>query len=230
MVVLHKPGLIYIHIPKCGGTSVAEALAESAHDAPFSLGNISGHVNDGDRQPPFKKHMTALECREVFEVLSWPWEAYYKFAIIRNPWKILHSDYYYCQASYQKIREVKDGWPGWLAQRYEHFVKKCEQAHSLSFPEFCHWLYSNPMDVKSFTETYCQDKSGSDLVDFIGRQESLEQDFHHVCNAVGITCPTLPWINTSTNQRDYRVDYTEDLRKFVGNLFEYDIKRFHYEF
>jgi len=69
--------LIFIHVPKTGGTSVAAALE-------FPL---------PDPQQKIAKHYTALTIRQFLPPEIW--DNAYKFAFVRNPWDRLYSHYQY---------------------------------------------------------------------------------------------------------------------------------------
>jgi len=68
---MHKHKLIFIHIPRTGGTSVLK----------FMTGRMSGR----DHSPWFQYR---ISC-------SWAFEHYFKFAIVRNPWDRFVSLYKY---------------------------------------------------------------------------------------------------------------------------------------
>ena len=76
---------------------------------------------------------------------------------------------------------------------------------------------------------YIMDETGKPLVDFIGRYENLEEDFHTICVRIGIPTPPLPHLNSSIH-RNYRRYYDEDAKRFVADNYGADIDRFGYRF
>ena len=76
---------------------------------------------------------------------------------------------------------------------------------------------------------YIMDETGNALVDFIGRYENLEEDFHTICVRIGIPTPPLPHLNPSMH-RNYRAYYDEDAKRLVAEHYAADIDRFGYSF
>ena len=94
------------------------------------------------------------------------------------------------------------------------------------------------------------DETGRLLVDFVGKFETLQQDFDQVCQHLGFDESTLPHVNSSDKKsrelrrtlrnRLYRngenelssyVDfYDDETRKFVTDLYRLDIENFRYSF
>ena len=94
------------------------------------------------------------------------------------------------------------------------------------------------------------DESGRLLVDFVGKFETLQQDFDQVCQQLGFDESILPHVNSSDKKsrelrrtlrnRLYRngenelnsyVDfYDDETRKFVTDLYRVDIENFGYSF
>jgi hypothetical protein len=66
--------------------------------------------------------------------------------------------------------------------------------------------------------------------DFVGRQESLEDDLHQVYDHLGLAWTPLASVNISPGHLDYREVYTPASRQRVAELFEADLAAFGYEF
>jgi len=75
MPLLNDKNLIFIHVPKCAGTSVSDSLNMS----------LLGHYTAEKRVAQQPKHPHIGE------------RGYTSFAIVRNPWDRLVSAYEYCQ-------------------------------------------------------------------------------------------------------------------------------------
>ena len=94
------------------------------------------------------------------------------------------------------------------------------------------------------------DETGRLLVDFVGKFETLQQDFDQVCQYLGFDESILPHVNSSDKKsrelrrtlrnRLYRngenelssyVDfYDDETREFVTDLYRVDIENFGYSF
>lgn len=90
------------------------------------------------------------------------------------------------------------------------------------------------------------------MVDFVGRFESLQNDFDRVCEKIGLPQSEIPHINSSRGQANdkassgslipwrrrptfpsfstYQDYYDDESRELVAQLYEADIDRFGYEF
>ena len=72
------------------------------------------------------------------------------------------------------------------------------------------------------------DRDGQVLIDFVGRYESLVDDFAFICRQIGVEA-TLPRANAG-DRTDYRDYYTPALADRVGEAFRSDVEGFGYTF
>jgi hypothetical protein len=101
-----------------------------------------------------------------------------------------------------------------------------------SFERYLEWVIDTPSPyAKGATKLQKEvltDGAGKLLVDFVGRYETLAQDFAQVCQTLKITAQ-LPHVNKSVHH-DYRAYYTERTRRMVADHFAADIELFGYTF
>ncbi len=141
----------------------------------------------------------------------------FSFAFVRNPWDRLVSAYYY----------LLDGGNG---REDEAWLKENRLDH-LSFDGLVEWLtperlYSNVL-FRPQTDFVC-DWSGSVAVDFVGRFESLIDDFHAVRLRLGLEAE-LPHVNQTRNRPPPTECYTDDTSRQVGELYRRDAECLGYE-
>jgi hypothetical protein len=140
-------------------------------------------------------------------------KVYYKFAFVRNPWD-------------------------WHVSMY-HFIlsEPTHTKHSLvksfgNFKNYLEWVIATPhpfaKGATKFQKDALTDGAGKLLVDFVGRYETLAQDFDRVCQTLNITTH-LPHVNKSAHQ-DYRDYYDARTRQMVADHFAEDIALFGYSF
>jgi chondroitin 4-sulfotransferase 11 len=72
------------------------------------------------------------------------------------------------------------------------------------------------------------DTSGEILVDFVGRFENFEQDFHRVCDR--LKCKAELPHKKKSERGDYQSYYDRESRDIIGDWFRKDIDRFGYKF
>lgn len=200
---------IFIWIPKCAGTTIARTV---------------------------KKHKVLIETTNnpKFSLPSTDkaYDNYFKFCFVRNPWD----------------RTVSN-WKMFSTWRKPHGAK------NLSFPQFISFLHEevelkqikaidwgkNAKNINhryamrnhsaSFLNPFYQafDENQNVLVDFIGRFESLQEDFNKICEIINIPLVKLPHHN-STKRKHYSEYYNKETREMVRQRYARDIEYFGYEF
>jgi len=133
-------------------------------------------------------------------------DTYFSFAIIRNPWDWQVSLYFYI---------LKD---------INHFQNKFINRIG-SFDEYIRWRCAEEV---RFQKDFVYSENGELLVDFVGRFESIEDDFRIICDRICIEA-RLPRLNAS-NHKNYRQYYTDETCELVRQAFEPDINLFSYDF
>lgn len=161
---------------------------------------------------PFQ-HRTALELRDAMGARRWA--SRFSFAFVRNPWDKVASHYHF------RLKTNQTG----LADRCLGFAEWVRRAYGDHDPT----LYDQAKMFMPQTEWIC-DSEGRQIVTFVGRFESLERDFAHVCAQIGRAHVQLPHVKSSRTRDDYRRAYDDAARETVGRVFASDIARFGYTF
>ena len=226
-----KPfNFIFVHIPKTAGRSVEL----------FFLNKLGlNRENEADREelliikndepakgPEKLSHLSAVEYVQCGHISQQDFSSSYKFSFVRNPWARLVSEYRY--RNFPGHRSFKDFVmnklpPPGRDDKYRHIMPQTEM------------LY---------------DETGRLLVDFVGKFETLQQDFDQVCQQLGFDKSILPHVNSSDkksrelrrtlrnllyrngeNELSRYVDfYDAEAREFVTGLYRVDIENFGYSF
>lgn len=217
MLISHTHRFIFFHVAKTGGLSVRAALEAYAQE-PEQFKIKRPPKFKGEKPNPFYEvwealllHTTAADARQELPLALF--DSYYKFAFVRNPWDWQVSMYHF------------------ILKETTHVKHRLVKAMS-GFEEYLDWVMATP---KPFPKGACKfqsdaisDAAGNLLVDFVGRYETLTQDFTQVCQTIGIAA-MLPHVNQS-NHRDYRAYYNADAKAKVAAHFAADIERFGYTF
>jgi len=135
------------------------------------------------------------------------WSSYFKFSFVRNPWERFIS----CAFFKNRTR------PFFLAhpRRYAKLI--------LDSPRTMAGLFYRPQ------ATFLSDAGGRLAVDHVGRLESLQQDFDHVCRQVGLPLSALAHLNQS-HHGPPGCYYDDELKVKVERYYEQDIRSFGYRF
>jgi hypothetical protein len=203
---------LFIHIWKTGGESVVAALRESC---PLYFSNR--YINKAIRVAPKPaqavlgwrarlvcgQHFTAEEVRR--QMPPDRFDGAFKFTFVRNPWDWQVSNYAYgfqtkAHGQHRIIRELGS------------FEKYIRYQYEQRAPAQCSFIFG---------------ADGKRLVDFVGRTENLDEDFHKICKTIGLEAQ-LPLLNVSNRRRDWRSYYTEETRALVAELFRGDLEEFGY--
>ena len=217
MLLSIKYNFLFVHIAKTGGTSVRAALQTLRWRDPWyypqflcsRLSHLAGH-RLGSKFPRHARIIAAREMlpEEFFQQL-------FKFAMVRNPWDLQVS-------SYHHIRRERP-----------HLLE-----HIKDFDQFIRWKLDPERPYQFHIDTsiqsqldYLVDLHGKLLVDYIGRYESLQQDFAHICQVIGAPQLRLPHKRKASDRRqDFRSYYSDALAERVGDYFRRDIESLDYRF
>lgn len=158
------------------------------------------------------EHKTAQE--KIRELGLPAWQNKFTFSFVRNPWDRVVSHYHY------RVETDQTG----LATRTISFTEWVFRAYAAHDPAY--------YDVPKFfmpQSNWLLDDKGDLLVDFVGRFESLENDFDMIRERLHRTDIVLPHVKKSQHDH-YRSYYNEATKKIVETWFSADIKRFGYCF
>ena len=197
MVISERNRCIFVHIQKTGGSSLEAVLR--ANDP-----GIGSSLHEG------RRHLFARQIRPL--VGEERWDAYFKFAFVRNPWDRLVSWYHMC---------VQVPQPNAFAR----YVRACAP----TFEAFVTQATTGMGERTTYNQVdYVTDEAGAQIVDFVGRYESLREDFAHVRDRLALPFD-LPHVNRS-DHRHYRDYYSPATRDIVAQRFARDIAYFGYAF
>jgi len=221
---------IFVHIPKTAGRSVEMFFMNKLglnREIEADREKLLIIDNDDPAKGTVKlSHLSAAEYVQCGHISRQEFSRYYRFSFVRNPWARLVSEYRY--RNFLSHRSFKDFVmnklpPPGRDDKYRHIMPQTEM------------LY---------------DKAGSLLVDFVGKFETLQQDFDRVCQQLGFDESSLQHVNSSDKKsrelrrtlrnflyrngenklRSYVDFYDVETREFVTNLYRVDIENFGYSF
>jgi hypothetical protein len=229
-LVNHEYQCIFVHIPKVAGTSI-KAFLEERDSARQQRDPMPFKVDDFKFDPP-PPHLRATDHVKYGFVTASQFETYFKFAFVRNPWERLVSEFLY------RRHPLRFDFKTFVFERLPKPAWSDEYCHIIPQYDFLH------------------DEQGRLAVDFVGRFETLSDDFSTVRERIGLPRTSIPHLNrffdhkkirspsdlanrvrylTSRKRRrntheNYRDYYDTETREFVAELYRNDIETFGYRF
>lgn len=204
MPVDHDRNLLFVHIPKTGGTTILTLLSLWNKERSPDFQKLFGDFGTVDLQ-----HLTLSQTAQFLTPLEF--SSYFKFAFIRNPWDRAVS------AAQWRRRFREDG-----VRDLRDFVEWAERVNQRG-PE-------RASDVHALPQTaFLSDQDGG-TVDAIGRFESFDADLRKILGDRVALPASLPHKLERPDRRSYRDFYTPDLQERIDRLYADDIRRFDYSF
>lgn len=201
-MISHKHKFIFVQIPKTGCTSVANALAEYC----INTSRLKNHFT-------YSEYLNNKTKREKVN------KDYFSFAFVRNPFDRLVSQFKYSgMAVWGKVGPTN------LDFTFQHYVKYIV-AQNLRFSNH---RYNSKLK-KTGDEDWSQLQFVGDDVGFIGKFETLQEDFNTICDKIGIPQKQVPHLN-KTKHKHYTEYYDDETRQIVADKYAKDIKYFGYKF
>ena len=207
---------IFIHIPKTGGTSVAQALGK---DRGYFGHNSIRQIIDGScdyAQPLVEvamKRDVSLE-KQVMDTFS--------FSVVRNPWDRLVSWFFCIQTTAN---------PEYCNHYGQNFKEWVMNGHMQIHEEQVQFFGSGRVSNVFSQSEWLVDFSGKIVVDTIIRFEELETEWKSIMKK--LNAEDLPHVNKSILRNiNYREHYDNEMLDYIDstNIFQEDIKNFNFVF
>lgn len=219
MIVSYAHRCIFVHIPKTGGSALAQALAAVA--GPEDL-----LIDDGPaaraRKPALRRRLRQVSPRgRVWKhsrladieglVPRADFARFCVVTILRNPWERL--------ASYYHWLRVQD-----FAHPHVVLSRRVGFAGFLADPGVAASFRASP------AASYIRDGAGIEHCAFWLRQERLTEDACRLADMLCVDLPPLEHVNASARPADWRRAYTPEAMAQVAAICAEDIARFGYRF
>ena len=199
-MINHEKKFIFIHIPKCGGSSIEYTLFNdeikkkyNSHKGKWPLGFMTKQETEQWMDGSLENSAQHKYLNEFDKKLQ---KQYFSFTFVRNPWSKCLSEFLYTK----KITKVCENFSVFLLKKG---FKKYHMEQQIDFI--------------------------NDNIDYIGRFENLQRDFNVVCDKIGIPRQQLPCKNKSEHKH-YTEYYDEETKQIVAQKYAKDIEYFGYEF
>lgn len=201
MFVSTKPPLIYVHVPRTGGTSMKNALL-TAKVPRKKLRGVYMHSSLKD---------ICAELKDEFVRSAW------KFGVVRNPWSRMVSRYLFLRTMCRV----------WGPERPIGEHGQIYAAHGVTFREWLLRLKAPKFGVHSLDLRPQADLVQG--ADYVGRFEDLNTVTQVVSQHIGRSIE-LKRQNAVRHVKPYADYYDVGTRWYVGHMFQRDIEEFGYTF
>lgn len=207
MLISDSHQFVFVHIRKAAGTSLRQILQQVSLPKNnhwwYKLLSRGGLAVDYHNYS-FRKHANLIEAERSMPADKFA--GYFKFAVVRNPWDRLVSEYEYIktQPTHSRFKRIE----------------------AFSFTEFVEFQAKRPA---AHQINALRLKNGEIGCDYIGKLETLDESLEVIAKFTGLNFEQLPHIN-KIKRRDYRSYYDDDLVSRVESLWSDDIRNFDYQF
>jgi len=205
-MICHRFRTIFVHIPKTGGQSVEQVFLDKMRLSWETRAPLLMRENIDPRLGPDRlDHLYASEYVRLGHVAPIDFDSYFKFAIVRNPWERLVSEYKF-------IARPEVAFSDFILKRFPAGGSSDRGRHVA--PQ---WRF------------IC-DQSKAVIVDKVIRFENLKEELENTFRQIFGDATELPHINASKDKRDYRTFYSQPTLDFVANFYREDIELLGYKF
>lgn len=245
MIISHKYKFIFTTPRKVASSSIQIALAK--HCGPddiitpmFYKKSVDGEgVQPIDYARNFDGYFNHMKPYRIKQKIGRDvWDEYFTFSVVRNPWDMLVSRYFWIK----KGAPPNTGVLGALKKiarsplnidKYGLLVhaiwRELSGKHLKPDDSFEVFMKKLPSNISNTAHYF--DSRGNENLDFVLRFENLDEDYKTLCEKIGVPHEPLPKLKTrSRESRDYRDMYTPELRDWVAKEYALEIERFGYTF
>jgi len=205
-MLCHTFRTIFVHVPKTAGQSIEMVFLNKLNLTWHQRAPLLLRPNrDPTQGPPRLAHLYADEYVTCGHTSAEDFAAYFKFAVVRNPWARAVSEYKFAYQPRMTFGPFLDN----------------VVAHRRAVVEERH------IDPQ---RRYLAAEDGRILVDWVLRYETLADEFLEVSRRIFGETVTLPKVNVSRDRADYRTFYDDDGRQLIADIYRDDIETFGYQF
>ncbi len=215
-MIFFKKKIIFVHIPRCGGTTIEKNLWQNEFNKSFDFDEtdekhlLQGFIDKYRNKYQFDglQHLTFHNIKKIY-----PLEAkdFFKFSFVRNPYSRIASTYAGVMTYRKDLRNFLVLYKDTSFKKFLYLIKKNKHTH---------WL---PMN--EFFEV-------SDL-DFLGRFENFSADLEKIKNLIKIKVEKKNFSgDLNFSEKFNYLDFYNDKESLnlVTEIYYEDLKRFNYTF
>lgn len=213
-MIFHEHRCIFIHIPKCAGSSITEFFLPNFE---FDIFTPNYNVLFGwcPKRKIHLQHATVKQLLETKLITEEQWNSYFKFTFVRNPWDRAYSDFLWMK----KELGVNDSFKNFLLKEGKFYN---------NLRDYTNIKYRGD-HLLNQTEFF--DLSGQYKLDYVGKFENFDNDIKQILTKIGISEKFNSHINKSDKRLEhYSKFYNKHNRNLVSKLYRKDIEKMGYQY
>lgn len=202
MPIFHikQPECVFVHVPKTGGNTIRNVVFERQYEGPWF----------GDRLPD-------------------DWQSLFSFGFVRNPFdRVVSAWKMFCEGTVDDAWNLPEG-KALNLSLHEVLQLGLDPQAAFGHPRYNGVKPDAMIRLKNHIIPQTHPYHGLQLVEFIGRFETLQKDFDHICERLAIPSVHLPRTNW-TSRSGYQDYFDPNSRALAEELYQHDLKEFGYRY
>ena len=213
-MINHKYKIIFVHIPKCAGTSISHLLF-GTNQLKWKEPNYDVHYGWCPKRKLHLQHATPQQLLELDLINEKTWNEYFKFTVVRNPWSRALSGYRWLR----KTKKIRDS--------FENYITKSGKYREV-LTDKSKKTYRGDHLNKQVDYVDLQGIKGFDRILYF---EHVEEEIHSLLKEMSIDYQSLPQLQKSKKtKKHYSLFYNEDKKAIVDKYYAEDIQQLGYQF
>lgn len=212
-MVIHDCKAVFIHIPKTGGVSLTHAIMSEilGYRTHGEIGKMPNDLKFRFEVRNAQKHAFG-KAFVPHHLSKGQWDEYYKFAVVRNPWDRLISEFHWRQTRPAHRPSTN----------LDEFITYCEKRMNSKSSRDIYWAHAQ------LQSDFVTGRKGKLLVDKLYRFENMPDTYIDLARKLNL--PLRNEKHNTSDHKHYREYYNTKQRDRVAKLYRKDIEGFGYEF
>lgn len=206
MPISYTYNTVFIHIPKCAGTTIEKMLGTCTPEEFFDFKKVPV-----GNERMLLQHSTYLELKTALNI---EWKNFYVFSVVRNPYSRLVSAYTYRKSI------ILNGSNSELGD-FSSFVQYLNMEKNTR----CN-VFNRHLETQS---SFLKDETGNiSPIIKIFKTEDMKECMSNIKDITGVSFSNLYWSKRSPISEEYQKVYTPETKEIVYNFYKEDFDNFGY--